>query len=65
MADPITIQGHYGAARLRRYYALSLVNLETQCGQYECEIELTPEQARKLASELVSAADEMEMHNGN
>ena len=63
MNDEVIIQASYGAARLKVYPFLRLINLETQVGRNECEIELTADQAKVLASKLIEFSDHLEDSN--
>jgi hypothetical protein len=55
------IHGHHGAAILKLYPRLGIVNLKTESGIYECEIELTKVQARTLGEALIGFSDCIEM----
>jgi hypothetical protein len=61
MTDFRQVKGNNGTARVRPNATLSLIYLATQAGVYECEIELTPTQARELGILLLSTCYKVEV----
>jgi hypothetical protein len=61
MVDFRQVEVNNGTARVWRYTKLNLIDIAAECGGHECEIELTPTQARELGLLLIEESYKLEM----